>query len=150
MLINAIVDEFTRRKFLTRKVKPKQCDVSSLLSAKYVKKPPESWNAQLVAFKTHPRFAMNDEFDVWIRLIASAAPLTIANGEYNDNVRWKLIVEDDQCNVVINIDAPGSQLLENETSAMKNLRAILKSLSTTLGIKFKESKPPEILDSWEV
>lgn len=148
-LMNEIIAEFKRLGYLTRAPKTKIADVSDLLSASYLSTKKKKWPAHFVAFKAHPRFAMSDEFDVWVRVAISTEPLSIANGVFNDATA-SVDVAEDTCNVAIDIAAPDGQKLDEDTSAIEHLRAVVKSLAKSLGIKFNESKPPEILDSWEV
>ena len=139
---------FKQRKFIARLPKVSEGDPARDLSHAVLKKPPKKkTKAWIAKFKPHTRFAMSDELDLSVRILASVAALPVATTvfEWDEDTGEPcgIEVKEEQCNLALTIEPIHGEEIPDDSTLGKNIQILLAEIKTTLGIELHESVPPE-------
>lgn len=149
--INGIMACFKKQGYLKRKPALKTGEIGLLLSDEFITPSlsKEQLTARYYRFKPHRKLAMSDELALEITLALSKEPKPVAGGEYiDDNGAHELVIHQEQWNLLIYIDQPNREIIEDASSLMKNVLQLIKEINTKLNLQFTQSVPADVLDEW--
>lgn len=146
--VELVLALFKQRKFIARLPKVSEGDPASDLSHAVLKKPPkEKTKAWIAEFKPHTRFAMSDELDLSVRILASVTVLPVATTvfEWDEDTGepCDIEVKEEQCNLALYIKPSQGEEIPDDSTLAKNIQTILAEIKKTLGIDLHECVPPE-------